>query len=62
MKHLLMDPRFPDIVGEAAMEEEFRELATAWSVTGPDAEGAHDISEEIIIAAAMANLERTRAW
>ena len=61
MKHVLMDPAFPDIVGEWAKEENCRLLGSAhWANdNGADRDALSDPLLEII---ARAEIEATRVW
>jgi hypothetical protein len=65
VKHLLMDPAFPAIIGEWAatasdplggrLDPDFFELPD-------DAESADNIAEAIILAAALQYIAETRVW
>ena len=61
MRHMLMDPAYPDIVGEwaGAYGKGRDEQPLCESRTRTDAD---DIVQAIIIAAAMAEVAATRVW
>jgi len=58
MRHSLMDPRFPDIVGEWAAEQ----------AEGPandnreDEEDSDELAELFLLEIARLDIEATRAW
>ena len=58
MKHLLMDPAFPDIVGAWAAEE--RDCAN--DNHGKDHEPNHDLSDPLLIILAKMEIAATRLW
>jgi uncharacterized protein (DUF2345 family) len=61
MRHLLMDPAFPDIVGEWA-EKEARDQARR-SDGANDNHGQHpDSSDPLLALVARAEIEATRLW
>jgi hypothetical protein len=60
-RHLLMDPAFPDIVGEWAKHEARSEAKSAECAN--DNETEHDDLSELMLAlAARAEVEATRLW
>lgn len=66
MRHLLMDPAFPDIVGEWAGQID--EKARVWVVTmGEDGrlEERLDpaaLADSLVLAAGLREIAETRAW
>jgi hypothetical protein len=67
MRHLLMDPAFPDIVGAFAFEA-IDDRARVWTVTmGSDGRLADSLdpgllADAMLIAAAEEEIAATRAW
>src|SRR5205085_11390279 len=78
MKHLLMDPAFPDLVGQLATEQ-IDDSARVWTVTrGADGrleerldptflqstepQTVDDIVEALVFAAAQQDVAETRIW
>jgi hypothetical protein len=60
MKHLLMDPAFPDIVGEWAAGES---QAQAASGCANDNDGElEELSDPLLTLVARAEIEATRLW
>ena len=59
MKHMLMDPAFPDIVGEWARQEHCRESGSCANDNDADRDALSDPLLELI---ARAEIEATRAW
>ena len=61
MKHLLMNPAFPDIVGEWAKEEACKQAATSLCANdnGADRDG---LSDPLLALVARAEIEATRLW
>jgi hypothetical protein len=63
MRHVLMDPAFPDLVGEWAAATEAEEwLDPGFLETLDDADIGDDLADAIVIAAALADISDTRAW
>ena len=60
MKHLLMDPAFPDIVGEWA-KDEANDRASSHSANDNDGE-ASELSDPLLALVARAEIEATRLW
>ena len=78
MKHLLMDPAFPDLVDAAVAE--VTDKSRVWTVTrGEDGKleeeldldrllkmsprhSAEQIADALVLAAAMVDVEETRCW
>lgn len=61
MRHLLMDPAFPDIVGEWA-EEEARAMAKAADCANDNHEESDALSDPLLALVARAEIEATRLW
>jgi hypothetical protein len=62
MRHLLMDPAFPDIVGEWA-EQEARANPFGRQSTNDNDEGEKDARTDPLLAlVARAHVEATRLW
>jgi hypothetical protein len=63
MKHLLMDPAFPDIVGEFAVNE-FARTSSEFCVCANDnrAEPADELSDPLLTALARLEIAATRLW
>jgi hypothetical protein len=62
MRHLLMDPSFPDIVGEWAIET-IEEAASPFDHANDNLQEAlADLSEELLICIAEAEIAATRLW
>ena len=67
MRHLLMNPHFPDIVGELA-QERIDDRARVWTVTrGEDGmlEERLDtaaLADTLLIAVALQEIAENRAW
>jgi hypothetical protein len=78
LRHVLINPAFPDLVAEAAIEID--DKARVWSLTrGADGKleeeldfslllelnpghSAEQIADALVLAAAMADIEDTRLW
>jgi hypothetical protein len=60
MRHLLMDPAFPDIVGEWAEREARAE--TANDNEGDDDSDADALSDPLLALVAKAEIDATRLW
>ena len=60
MKHLLMDPRFPDIVGEWARCEALGKCGPAND--NRDKEEADIFAELFLLEIARRDIDATRAW
>ena len=63
MKHQLMDPRFPDIVGEYAMtqvSETRAEFSTCANDNGDDLDPG--ISDPLFVMMAQRDIAATRLW
>ena len=61
MRHLLMDPKFPDIVGEWAAEEA-RIALTGANDNGGISDERWELSDPLLALAARAEIEATRCW
>jgi hypothetical protein len=61
MRHLLMDPAFPDIVGEWAEQEAQFEAGKAASANDNHDEAA-ELSDPLLALVARAEIEATRLW
>lgn len=62
MRHLLMDPAFPDIVGEWAIET-IEDAAPPFDHANDNmGELAAELSEELLIRVAEAEIAATRLW
>ena len=61
MRHLLMDPAFPDIVGEWASQDAQREVSKAASAND-DHDEAPELSDPLMALVARAEVEATRLW
>jgi hypothetical protein len=62
MRHVLMDPAFPDLVGEWAAAQADDWLEPSFLETLDEAEVGDDVADAIVIAAALADISNTRAW
>ena len=63
MRHLLMDPVFPDIVGEWAKEETCRQTPGCTSPHDNDNDAERDaLSDPLLALVARAEIEATRLW
>jgi len=67
MRHLLLDPAFPDIVGEWA-EEQIDDRARVWVVTR-DADGGLEerldpalLADALTVAEGLRDIAATRVW
>ena len=56
MRHLLMDPAFPDLVGQLADERKNERSAN------DNSREAEELSDPLLIAFARAEIEATRCW
>ena len=61
MRHLLMDPAFPDIVGEWAKQDARRE-ANSGSSANDNHDEAPDLSDPLLALVARAEIEASRLW
>ena len=61
MRHLLMDPAFPDIVGEWA-EQEAREETRRNASANDNHEKGDAASDPLLALVARAEIEATRLW
>jgi hypothetical protein len=67
VRHLLMDPAFPDLVGKAA-EEPIDDGARVWTVTrGPDGKIEERLdparmADALIVAEGLREVAETRVW
>lgn len=61
MTHLLMNPAFPDLVGEWA-EQEACEQAAAACANDNSGGFADDLDDPLIALVARAEIEATRLW
>ena len=61
MRHLLMDPAFPDIVGEWA-EQEARVEAGKVASANDNHDEADELSDPLLALVARAEIEATRLW
>ena len=60
MRHLLMDPHFPDIVGQwAVMPDETEAPANEYGRRKDDAD---ELAESILVALAWLDIDATRLW
>lgn len=61
MRHLLMHPAFPDIVGEWARDEACKDIRSSTcandNLTGPDG-----LNDPLLALIARAEIEATRLW
>jgi len=62
MRHVLMDPAFPDLVRELASDEAEQWLEPSSLETLDDSDVADDLADAIVIAAALADIAETRDW
>lgn len=62
MKHMLMDPAFPDIVGARAKEENRGEAAFCHWANDNDQADRDALSDPLLELAARAEIEATRLW
>ena len=62
MRHVLMDPAFPDLVREWAADEAEEWLDPSFLETLDDSNIADDLADAILIAAALADIAETRDW
>jgi hypothetical protein len=62
MRHVLMDPAFPDLVGEWAAAQAEEWLEPSFLEMLDDADIGDDLADAIVIAAALADISDTRAW
>jgi len=62
MRHVLMDPAFPDLVREWAIDETEQWLEPSFLETLDDSDLAEDLADAILIAAALAEIADTRDW
>ena len=62
MRHVLMDPAFPDLVREWARNEAEQWLEPSSLDTLDDSDIANDLADAILIAAALADIAETRDW
>ena len=62
MRHVLMDPAFPDLVREWATDEAEQWLEPSSLDTLDDSDIANDLADAILIAAALADIAETRDW
>ena len=60
MRHLLMDPAFPDIVGEWAKQEAQNEANKASANDNRDEPA--ELSDPLLALVARAEIEATRLW
>ena len=61
MRNLLMDPAFPDIVGEWAREESRAAAGRSGCVNDNEA-GRDALSDPLLALVARAEIEATRLW
>jgi hypothetical protein len=67
MRHLLMDPAFPDIVGEWAAEQ-IDDTARVWTVTRGEGGKLEDrldpaaLADSLVLAAGLRDIAQTRVW
>jgi hypothetical protein len=57
-----MDPAFPDLVREWAIDETEQWLEPSFLETLDDSDLAEDLADAILIAAALAEIADTRDW
>lgn len=62
MKHMLMDPAFPDIVGEWAREEYCRESGRCGRANDNDQVERDALSDPLFELIARAEIDATRIW
>ena len=56
MRHLLMDPAFPDLVGQLAQQRDEDRSAN------DNSREAEELSDPLLIALAQAEIAATRCW
>lgn len=61
MKNLLMDPAFPDIVGEWAKQEACKQWPSSGCANDNGAE-LREINDPLLALVARAEIEATRIW
>jgi hypothetical protein len=61
MRHLLMDPAFPDIVGEWA-EQEAKDEASKVPCANDNHDEPAELSDPLLALVARAEIEATRLW
>jgi hypothetical protein len=61
MRHLLMDPAFPDMVGEWA-ENEARAAAPPGSWANDNHADRDDLSDPLLALVATSEIQATRLW
>jgi len=61
MRHLLMDPAFPDIVGEWA-EEQAPVKSDRWNSANDNDDGEEEFADPLFALVARAEVEATRLW
>ena len=63
MRHLLMDPAFPDIVGEWAAAEALAAAGlTGANDNGEEVDALSELSDPLLTLAARMEVEATRLW
>jgi len=62
MRHSLMNPAFPDIVGEWAAEEARKDAKAAACANDNEAKSKELFSDPLVALAARAEIEATRLW
>ena len=62
MKHMLMDPAFPDIVGEWAKGENCRETSCGNGANDNDQAERDALSDPLLELIARAEIAATRVW
>ena len=62
MRHLLMDPAFPDIVGEWAKEETRRGRGACNWANDNDRADREALSDPLLELMARAEIDATRVW
>jgi len=62
MKHSLMNPSFPDIVGEWAAEEAGIEAALSSCANDNESDESDALSDPLLALVAKAEIEATRLW
>ena len=62
MRHLLMDPAFPDIVGEWAQRVCGLECGPANDNRSDEDEDGDDFAEAFLLEIARREIDATRAW
>jgi hypothetical protein len=62
MRHLLMDPAFPDIVGEWASQEAQEDAESPFCANDNHGDAMDGLSDPLLSLVARAEIEATRLW